>query len=182
MERAPAEDELENRLAALGDGLELIAARRLGSLDDGRDAAQETLVRLLARVRSGAVHGEDELLRLSYGILRHVIADILRLRAREVTAIDDLQSGGPGALDCIVREDERSVVSAALLRLSESDRLLLTRCFVEGERITTIAAALGEPAARVRKRKSRALERLARLLPIVRSEPVFATSQQVHVA
>lgn len=165
--------QLEVRLAGLSNGLELIASRRLGCRHDGRDAAQETLVRVLERVRAGSVDGEDELARVAYGILRHVIADMHRLRVREVSALDDLRAGGPGPLDCVVRDDERMAVHAALARLPESDRTLLNRCYLEGERIGAIAAALGEPPERVRKRKSRALQRLANLLPAVRAHRAF---------
>lgn len=163
-EHAPSHD-LESSLAGLAHGMELIATRRLGCRADGSDAAQETLVRVLERIRAGAIADRDELARVAYGILRHVIADIHRLRAREVSAIDDLQSNGPCPLDRMVIDDERSAVHSALGQLSEADRALLERCFVNGERVVAIAAALGEPPERVRKRKSRALERLATLLP-----------------
>lgn len=165
--------DLEESLAALAHGLELIATRRLGSSEDGRDAAQETLVRVLERVRGGGAAGtrarpfadQDELARVAYGILRHVIADMHRIRAREVSAVDDLLAGGNCPLDRLVTDDERAAVHSALERLPDGDRALLERCYVHGERLVTIAEALGEPPARIRKRKSRALERLATLLP-----------------
>lgn len=170
---------LEESLAALAHGLELIATRRLGSSEDGRDAAQETLVRVLERARAATAAGagagaggrarpfadQDELARVAYGILRHVIADMHRMRAREVSALDDLQAGGPCPLERLVTDDERTAVHSALARLPDGDRALLERCYVHGERLVSIAEALGEPPSRIRKRKSRALERLATLLP-----------------
>ncbi|HEX9562481.1 MAG TPA: sigma-70 family RNA polymerase sigma factor [Gemmatimonadaceae bacterium] len=162
----------EARLAGLTDGLELIATRRLGCAEDGRDAAQETLVRVLERQRSGWRTTDDEMARVAYGILRHVIADIHRLRAREVPGIDHLEESSPDPLETLVRDDERRKVHAALCMLSDSERTLLGRCYVKGERIVEIAAALGEPADRIRKRKSRALERLAaRLNGLQASQP-----------
>jgi hypothetical protein len=49
---------------------------------------------------------------------------------------------------------------AAFDELSVSDQQLLRLCFHEDRSPTEIAAALSEPPERVRKRKSRALERL----------------------
>ena len=66
----------------------------------------------------------------------------------------------PDALKALVSAEERARVRAALLSLSESDRDLLGLCYVEGLAPTEIAERTGEPAERIRKRKSRAVERL----------------------
>lgn len=153
--------DLEAHLAELGAGLEIVALRRLGDADDARDAVQETLTRLLARVREGRVTDRHELGLVAYGIVRHVITDVLRARARRV-AIDAVELSSPAnALQSLLSAEESAALRACLATLDPSDRDLLTRCFVDGERIGRIAESLGEPAERVRKRKSRALARLA---------------------
>jgi DNA-directed RNA polymerase specialized sigma24 family protein len=55
-------------------------------------------------------------------------------------------------------------MSHALASLPAVDRELLECCFVQGERVAAIAARTGEPADRIRKRKSRALERMREVL------------------
>jgi RNA polymerase sigma factor (sigma-70 family) len=153
--------DLEPYLADIGAGLEIIALRRLGDADDARDAVQETLARLLSRVREGRVADRRELELVAYGIVRHVIVDMLRIRGRRV-ALDSVELVCPAtALQGLVSAEERHELRAGLATLAAADRDLLTRCFVEGERIGRIAESLGEPAERVRKRKSRALARLA---------------------
>lgn len=155
---------LHAKLAELVDGIEIVATRRLGNRDEARDAAQESIARLLDRVHAGAIRSEDELVPVAWGIARHVIADVLRDRGRTERAPDDIASARAGPLDELVSDEDVRIVQRALGQLSESDSELLHRCFVLGERIGQIAEALGEPAERLRKRKSRALERLGEVL------------------
>jgi len=155
---------LDVRIGEIVDGLEIVAMRRLGDRDDAHDAVQETVARLLERVRAGAIATEEEIAPVAWGIVRHVIADILRARQRRTEGRDDVPSGAPGPLDALVSADEAMKVRVALAQLSADDRTLLCRCFVDGERIGRIAAELGEPAERLRKRKSRALQRLAAII------------------
>ena len=157
------------RLAELREGLEIIALRRLGDLEDARDAAQECMLRLLDRLHRGPPLPEDEIAPVAHGIAKHVIADVLRTRQRVVTLASDAPDQCSDALELLVGAEERAALALALASLDPDDRELLRRCFVEGERIGSIAHALGEPAARLRKRKSRALARLrdavGRVLP-----------------
>jgi RNA polymerase sigma factor (sigma-70 family) len=155
---------LESRIAELAAGLEIVALRRLGNRDDARDAAQETIARLLARVRSGRLTCEGELAPIAWGIARHVITDMLRERGRGEVGLTDVSADAPGPLDRLATEEDIRLVRSALSQLQPADRSLLHRCFVDGEKIGKIASALGEPAERLRKRKSRALQRLAAAL------------------
>jgi RNA polymerase sigma factor (sigma-70 family) len=152
--------DLEAHLEDIGAGIEIIALRRLGDADDANDAVQETLARLLVRVREGRVSDRHEMELVAYGIARHVITDLLRARGRHAV-LDSEQHASPGdALQSLIADEEGERLRACLATLSPEDRTLLERCFVAGERIGHIAQALGEPAERVRKRKSRALARL----------------------
>ena len=156
--------DLERDLPLLGSGLEIIARRRLGDVDDARDAVQETMARLVVRVRARGVADRPELERVAYGILRHVVVDLLRKRGREAPLDDAIRASATDALAALIASEQRQRLRAAFASLPAADRRLLERCFVDGERIGEIASASGEPAERMRKRKSRALARLTQAL------------------
>jgi RNA polymerase sigma-70 factor (ECF subfamily) len=128
---------------------------------------QETLARALAAIRSDRIPPGVALEAFVYGIARHVITDVQRRRVRERGAVEDsgtLPASGPLALEALVDAEEREAVARALAAIPTADRELLEWCFVDGERVSAIAARLGEPAERVRKRKSRALVRMREVL------------------
>lgn len=151
----------------LAGGLEIVAIRALGNSDDARDAVQETLARALDALRDNRVPADVPVEAFVYGIARHVITDVHRRRVRERGAVEDpgtLPAPGPSALEALMHAEERETVARALAGLSAADRALLECCFVHGERVAAIAARMGEPADRIRKRKSRALERMREVL------------------
>jgi len=152
---------------AIAGGLEIVAARALGDADEARDAVQETLVRALAALHDNRVPPGVPVEAFVYGIARHVIGDVHRRRARDGgPSIDpgSLHATDPSPLEALIQREERETVARALAALSAADRDLLERCFVQGERVAAIAARLGEPADRIRKRKSRALDRMREVL------------------
>jgi RNA polymerase sigma-70 factor, ECF subfamily len=149
-------------------GLTLLALRALGTTDDAEEAVQETLARALEAIRGGRVPPGVPLPAFVYGIARHVLADAGRRRRKERTHFDadlaPLAAAQPSPLESLIRQEEQDQVSWALERLPAEDRRLLTRCFLAGESIQAIAQRSGHPPERLRKRKSRALERLRTLL------------------
>lgn len=169
---------LQARIAELASGLEIVAIRRLGNRDDARDASQETIARLLERLNAGGFSSEAEIAPIAWGIARHVIADILRDRGRQPEELVEAPSRGPGPLDQLVSADEVRIVRDALDTLADADRALLHRCFVDGEKIGAVASALGEPAERIRKRKSRALRRLAHALGVKMGHEIDASPME----
>jgi DNA-directed RNA polymerase specialized sigma24 family protein len=87
------------------------------------------------------------------------------LRARRATPaavpdVDELSTPNANALDALVRAEDLAAMRRALAELPNADVDLLKRCFVAGESVATIARSTGDPADRVRKRKSRAIARL----------------------
>ena len=157
----------EQELVTLRSGLEIVSQRALGHREDARDAVQETLSRTLEALRCGRIAPDTSLAAFARGVHRHVVADILRQRYREPpgdSRAERVRSVQPSPLESLVREEEALVVSRALAQLNESDRELLRRCYVEGERLIEIARALGAPSERIRKQKSRALQRLRALV------------------
>lgn len=147
----------------LAAGLAILAARCLGRGPDADDAVQEVLARAVEALAAGRVPDDVPVGVFVYGIARHVIADVLRERARRGGPAPDadlLPARGPSPLEQVISTEERERVARALAALPRADQELLHACYVAGERLADIAARLGEPAERVRKRKSRALARL----------------------
>jgi RNA polymerase sigma-70 factor, ECF subfamily len=156
--------DLDAEICDLAKGITIVALRRLGNVEEARDAAQEVMTRLVERVRKEPLPAEQPLAPLAYAIARNVIVDILRERSRTVSLDPSQRQESQDTLSQLVAVEEQAAVGAAMAQLAPADRDLLRRCFVEGERIVVIADQLGEPADRIRKRKSRALQRLAELL------------------
>jgi RNA polymerase sigma-70 factor (ECF subfamily) len=145
-----------------------MALRALGDPDAAEEAVQETLVRALEALRDGRLSDPDKLGPFVRGIARHVIADIHRAHQRSVP-LHVVPDGEPAStsddpLTALITTEERSRVRLALTQLSAGDRQILHMSFFEGLTPAAIAERLGEPALRVRKRKSRALARLRRAL------------------
>jgi RNA polymerase sigma-70 factor, ECF subfamily len=166
------ERSLTGDLESLRPGLQLLAIRALKTSDAADEAVQETLARAVTALSNGQLADPAKLAAFVAGIARHVIADALRARGR-VISIDSASAAGhlssdPDTLGALVSADERARVRTVLAGLPAADRELLRLCYFEGLTPGEIAGHLGEPAERVRKRKSRALERLRRAF---RGEP-----------
>ena len=169
VERDPVarEPPVEDLLSQVDGWLEIVVTRALGDPDDARDAIQEILARALEAIRGGRVPDGLSLAPFVYGIARHVIADALGKRAREADhsgEISAVASPGPSALEELVSRESRLAMRRALDRLPRAERAILERCYVDGERVVDIASRMGEPADRIRKRKSRALQHLREIL------------------
>ena len=151
-------------LEHLRSGLHLMALRALGTKPAAEEIAQETLARAVVALQNGHPVDPVRVPAFVAGIARHVIADALRA-GRRVVSLDAQDQSQPvaieaDALDALVSAAERERVQAALRQLSPADHELLRLCYFDGLTPTEVAARLGEPAERIRKRKSRALERL----------------------
>jgi RNA polymerase sigma-70 factor, ECF subfamily len=171
-----ATEELE-RLRA---GLQLFALRSLGDKDAAEEVAQETLARTLTAIREGKVDDPANVPAFARGVARHVIADFLRAGGRTESLDSFLESANLNESDPLERAvsgDEDRRVQAALAQLDPADRDLLRLSFFDGLTPLQIASLTGEPAERIRKRKSRALERLREaFLGPPRSHEVDSTS------
>jgi RNA polymerase sigma-70 factor (ECF subfamily) len=167
---AGATSELEpGQLDRLRAGLKIMALRALGDPEAAEEAAQETLTRTVEAVREGRLEEPEKLGAFVRGIARHVIADVHRARQR-MAGFEALPESDPGSLaadplSALISKEEREHVRRALADLSAADREILHLSFFEGLTPAQIAQRLGEPAQRIRKRKSRALERLRRAFP-----------------
>ncbi|MBI3983018.1 MAG: sigma-70 family RNA polymerase sigma factor [Gemmatimonadetes bacterium] len=157
---AVAADELE----VLRSGVRLLALRSLGDLELAEEAAQETLARAVTALHSGQLRERAQLGAFVRGIARHVIADLHRSRSHHPTEqtaeAADPPSPEPDALHALVSAEEVRRVHQALARLSARDREIVRLSFFEGLTPGEVAERTGLPVGRIRKRKSRALERL----------------------
>lgn len=172
-----ATEELEDLRA----GLRLLALRSLGDTDAAEDAAQETLTRTLGAILGGQIDHPSKVAAFARGVARHVIVDLLRARGRleslESLSEEEAALQGHDALDLAVTSEENQRVQAALERLDPADQHLLRLSFFDGLTPIQVGALMGEPAERIRKRKSRALERLREaFLGSARSHEVDSTS------
>jgi RNA polymerase sigma factor (sigma-70 family) len=147
-------------------GVEIMALRRLNDREQARDAAQETLARVLVALREGRIPEDVPVAAFAYGVARHVIADMFRLETRRGASgvIDAAESAGVSPLDALVSREEITRLRASLERLTREERALLTAFYVNGQRLADLAASTGEPPERLRKQKSRAVARLRQML------------------
>lgn len=150
----------EEILAQLTDGLRIIATRALGDRDAAQDAVQETLLRVLGTLRGKGLPDGYTLESYVYGTLRHVIGDAHRSRHRFLSLPDWLAWNDASPLDQLVDDQDAERIQRAMRTLDREDRALLRACYVEGEKVVDIARQLNQPPDRIRKRKSRALQRL----------------------
>lgn len=148
-------------LEVLRAGIRLMALRALGNSEIAEEVAQETLVRAFHALRTSR---PERLGPFVAGIARHVIADIIRAKPREVSldalTPDSEAQAGPDPLVALCEESERVRVQEALAQLAPNDRDVLRLSFFEGLSPTEIARRLGTPPERIRQRKLRALARL----------------------
>jgi RNA polymerase sigma-70 factor (ECF subfamily) len=153
-------------LEQLRPGLELLALRAFGDRAAAEEIAQESLARAVAAAERGTLVRHGGVAAFVAGIARHVITDRLRSTAREapLSTADAVPNGDTNPLDQLLAADEADRVRAALATLSAGDRELLRLSYYDGRAPAEIAAMTGEPSERIRKRKSRALERLREFL------------------
>ena len=153
-----------SEIERLSAGIYLMALRALGDAHAAEEVSQETLARMLAAFEDGRANQQASLGAFVRGIARHVIVDFIRASTKDrrnssdVASTPDQSAADP--LDTLVSEEERSRVRYALRGLPAADRELLHLLFWEGLKPREVSARVGEPAGRIRTRKSRALGRL----------------------
>lgn len=165
------------QLERLRNGLRIMALRALSDADQAEDVVQESLLRALNSVTPEIATDAARLGAFVGGIARHVIADIRRRELKFTSLPAALPAGtAEDALSRLVKAEEHAAIHQALAALSPRDRAVLRDSFFRGLSPAQVAAASGEPAERVRKRKSRALERLRAALASVGHEAAIPSS------
>ena len=151
-------------LERLRFGLRLIALRSLSDADAAEEVVQETLARGLDGLDNGRLDDPEKLGAYFRGICHHVIVDTIRARQRTMSldTLPDISNGDSSAdaLHTLISEEQKARVVRALNQLSPVSRECLRLSFYEGLKPAEVAARLGEPGPRIRKRRSRALQHL----------------------
>jgi RNA polymerase sigma factor (sigma-70 family) len=157
----PRCDPTAAELSRLRSGIRIMALSALGDADAAEEVAQESLARVVSAIRQGSLRDPLNLGAFGRAIARHVIVDTLRGRQRQTSLDPDQEPASEGdPLVALVSAEQAEQVRAALERLPRGDRELLRLCFFEAMTPQQLADRLGEPSARIRKRKERAIGRL----------------------
>lgn len=166
------EPEAYAELVRAHTGLALRAAAALGAGADAEDVVQQAFFKAycsLGRFRDGAAF-KPWLLSIVANETRNTVRTAVRQRtlAGREAALVEAEPRIPESADPAVAAlevERRSALLAALERLSEEHRLVVTyRYLLEMDESET-AQALGWPRGTVKSRLNRALRKLGRLLP-----------------
>jgi RNA polymerase sigma-70 factor (ECF subfamily) len=138
------------------------ARRRVSSDGTADDVVSETMLRALHRIDTFTWRGAgfDAWL---FGILRNVVRESHRHRARLVSVAEPPETAEPGscdALGAIIEATNRSLMRDAFARLTPEDQELLELRVVAGLTAEGAGEILGRRPGAVRMAQSRALGRL----------------------
>ncbi|MFD4524513.1 RNA polymerase sigma factor [Streptomyces sp. NPDC058470] len=166
------EPEAYAELVRAHTGIAIRAAKALGAGADAEDVVQQAFIKAycsLGRFRDGAAF-KPWLLSIVANETRNTVRTAVRQRtlAGREAALVEAEPLIPDAADPLVAAleiERRAALLAALDRLSEDHRLVVTyRYLLEMDESET-AQALGWPRGTVKSRLNRALRKLERLLP-----------------
>ncbi|MEV6299773.1 sigma-70 family RNA polymerase sigma factor [Actinoplanes sp. NPDC051861] len=164
------EDRFRRIYAANFEALLAYAVRRVAQHEDAADVVAEVF--LVAWRRARELPPDDEIRLWLYGVARRVLANHHRGGTRRERLGERLRqrlTGGTapaaaGIADPGLEVPQRLAVRAALARLGDTDREVLTLTVWEGLQPREVAEVLGLSAAVVRTRLSRARTRLRELI------------------
>jgi len=158
----------DRTLNLLRSGLRIVALRSLDDPEAADEAVQEALVRGLEAVKEGRLNNPENVGAYFRGIIRHVIADTLKQRGRTISLerLPEFADENPSsnALHRLISEEQKAAVARVLAALSPPARECLYLSFFQGLPPREVAAHLGEPPSRIRKRRSRALKKIREIL------------------
>jgi RNA polymerase sigma factor (sigma-70 family) len=122
--------------------------------------AARRLITLLRALRKGQLRQLDRLAAFVQGIARNTALSYSRGRTlREQALADELPAADSG--DAIEESQRAALVRQALEELEPTDREILLRTLVQGQKPGLIASALGLDSVMVRQRKTRATRKMA---------------------
>lgn len=135
------------------------AQRRLGSLDAGREAVSETMLRAVAGIENYR-HHDDGIVPWLFGICRNVIAEAQRRSLRFAGVEPPEQIVDPDPAQWLIAEQDGEMVRQAFSRLDAQERELLELRVLGRLSSEQVAAALDMKPGAVRMAQMRALARL----------------------
>lgn len=143
----------------------LMMLARLRNRDAAEELAQDTMLAVLAALRKGQLRHGDRLGAFIHGVARNLVNNHVRTqRSRPITI-----ELGEHLAAVVPHEDFEGAQRMAFLRreiaqLKATDREILLRTLVNGEKPGQIARAMALSSDVVRARKSRALRRVIQRL------------------
>jgi len=145
---------------------------RIGDLDAARDLTQEVMLAVLLALRDGKLENPEGLVGYICGTMRNQVRYYFRSahpeRSGELSA--DLSIDEPDPEEMLASAERRSLADRAIGELGPSDQKILRLTLVEGLTPSEIGERLRLKPEVVRKRKSRALRRLRKVLREGRSQ------------
>ena len=165
--RLTAEDEA-SLIRTYRPRLLYFALRRLRDRSVAEEVAQDTLTVVLQAMRENRIEHPARMPGFIFGVAKNLVSKALREKSFQENSrsVPDPIDVGPWIEDpdaALLLEERRQQVRDALNQLGPSDRDILRRAFVAEQSLEEIAADIGIPYVAVRKRKSRALERLRKI-------------------
>lgn len=171
--RAQQRAALDEVVARFGSRLFALARHMVRSDELAEELVQETFVRLWQRAVKPPP-GAGPVVKL-YGYLRRVLVNLTMHQARpdrgvggvepeRVNPIDLADSGQPGPVDQIVRMESADRCLAAMHRLPDDQRMVLSLRVLEGRSYQELADELGWPIGTVMSRLHRARSAMADML------------------
>lgn len=154
-----AEDELARHFAPR---LLAMFAARTRDPELSRDLVQDALIAVLQQVRRGAVRDPEKLPAFVQTVGRNVLMNHFRKRGRSLRE-EPLEADvcAPPAFDFAAEDRRERLLESALGQLDSTDRQILSRSLVEGEKPGRIASMLGLAPDVIRQRKFRALRKIS---------------------
>jgi RNA polymerase sigma-70 factor (ECF subfamily) len=132
-----------------GPELRSFAARRLGSQAAAEDAVQETLLRAWKH-SAGFDAARGTMRTWLYGILRNLLVDLARARARRPQTMPFVADvGAPDELDALLGS---LTMRTAMRRLSPEHRIAVYHCYLKQRPHEEVARLLGVPVGTLRSR------------------------------
>jgi RNA polymerase sigma-70 factor, ECF subfamily len=161
---ARGDEETERHFTRyFGDLLFIKLRARLRSPQMAEDARQETLLRVLSRLRSkGAIECPERLGAFVNSVCENILSEMFRAegRFRQVPEhAPERADVSPNPESQFVTEERKALVREILAKLSDRDRSLLRRVFLEERDKDELARELGTNRDYLRVRIHRALVR-----------------------
>jgi RNA polymerase sigma-70 factor (ECF subfamily) len=154
-----AEDELVSHFS--GRVFALLVARTRDR-ETARDLLQETMLATIATVREGRLNDPSRLAAFILATARNQASGHIRTLAQRPHHMPLPGAGIAAAATDFAEENQRDALTRqAILRLDDTDRTILLRTLVEGEKPGIIARVLGLTSEVVRQRKTRAVKKVA---------------------
>ncbi len=154
-----AEAEL---VSTFGRGVLTMLLARTHDFDAARDLSQEVMLAVICALRRGKLRNHDSLSAFIRGTALHLANKHLQTLGRERGRLATPVAPGLANPEEILDFHEQALlVQRELNRLDSTDRTILQLSLGEGLSPAGIAERLGLKPERVRKRKSRAMRRIA---------------------